>query len=192
MKKTLEKFVLFLNQRYDITPNTLTYIRIFTAPWIALLISRILAGKSLGLAIVTLVFYFLIVSTDFLDGILARAISSKGDSHDHSSGGMFDRLGDKIFIIFVLIPFGLNLFTFIIILAESALAFQAIYSPSNKKQATKSGKLKMVLQTFLIPVLILQVVTNIIPDMVVYAYIIVTIISTCISVYSHYFYFKND
>ena len=105
---------------------------------------------------------------------------------------MLDRLADKILIIFLLIPFGLSLFTFLIILAESILAFQTIYSPSDKKQATNAGKIKMVLQTLLIPILILQAVTNFIPVMVIYTYIIITIIFTYISVYSHYFYYKND
>jgi phosphatidylglycerophosphate synthase len=132
-----------------------------------------------------------VVSTDFLDGLLARAIS-KTEKHDHSHGGMLDRLADKIFIIFLLVSFGLNLFTILIILAESILAFQAIYSPRHRKQATLSGKIKMVLQTLLIPILILQVVTNFLPEMVVYTYIIITIISTYLSVYSHYFYVEND
>ena len=191
MKNHLEKFVLFLHKKYGITPDILTYVRIFAAPWLALLISKILSSKSFTLAIITIILYFLVVSTDLFDGILARAIS-KTENHDHSHGGMLDRLSDKIFIIFMLIPFGLNLFTFLIISAESILAFQAIYSPSDKKQATNVGKIKMVLQTLLIPILILQVVTSFIPDMIVYVYIIITIISTYTSVYSHYFYFKND
>lgn len=191
MKKHLEKFVLFLHKKYGITPDILTYSRIFVAPWLALLISKIISHKSLYLAIITLIIYFLIISTDLLDGILARALPK----NDHSQGGMLDRLADKIFIIFILIPFGFNLFTFLIISAESILAFQALFSPVDKKQAGFPGKIKMVLQTFLIPILILQITTNIIPDMFVYLYIIITIIATYVSVYSHYshfFYFKND
>ena len=191
MLKKLEKFMLLLHKKYGITPDILTYVRIFSAPWLALLVSKIISNKSLMLAIFTLILYILVVATDFLDGILARAIS-KTENHNHSHGGMLDRLADKILIIFMLIPFGLNLFTFLIILAESILAFQAIYSPSHEKQATYAGKIKMVLQAFLIPILILQLVTNFIPEMIVYIYIIITIISTWVSVYSHYFYFKND
>ncbi len=193
MKKTLEKFVLFLHKKYGITPDILTYIRIFSAPWLALFISKILIHKSITLTIIILLFYFLIISTDFLDGILARAIP-ENKHHDHSYGGMLDRLADKILIIFILIPFGFNLFTFLLILAESILAFQALFSPNDKKQALKAGKIKMILQTFLLPILILQAVTNF-PDMVAYLYIILTIIATYVSVYSHYshlFYFKND
>ncbi len=198
-----EKFVLFLHKQYGITPNILTYVRIFAAPWLALLISKIISSKSLILAIFTIVLYIAVVSTDFLDGTLARALSKTparnamhsvagGESHDHSHGGMLDRLSDKILIIFLLIPFGLNLFTFLIILAESMLAFQAIHSTGHRKQAGRAGKIKMVLQTFLIPILILQTVTNFIPEMAVYIYIIITIVFTCVSVYSHYFYLKNE
>ena len=191
MKKNLEKFALFLYKRYGITPDTLTYIRIFSAPWLALLVTKIISGQSFRLAVITIIFYFLVVATDFLDGIIARAIS-KNEAHDHAHGGMLDRISDKILIIFLLIPFGLNLFTFLIILAESMLAFQAIHSPDDKKQATQAGKIKMVLQTFLTPILIINITTNLITEMIVYAYIIITIIFTYVSVYSHYFYIKNE
>jgi len=164
---------------------------VFSAPWLALLVSKIISEKSLTLTLITIILYSLIVLTDLLDGILARAIS-KTENHDHSQGGMLDRLSDKILIIFMLIPFGFNLFTFLIILAESILAFQAIHSPAHKKQAKYVGKIKMVLQTFLIPILILQISINFIPEMIIYTYIIVTIIFTCASVYSHYFDFQND
>src|SRR3989339_229528 len=181
MTRVLEKFVLFLHKKYGITPDILTYARIFSAPWLALLISKILLGKSIAFAIITAILYILIVATDLLDGILARALS-KTKGHDHSFGGMLDRLSDKIFIIFMLIPFGLNLFTFLIILGESMLALQAIKSPSHRKQAGQAGKIKMLLQTFLIPILVLTAVTSFLPEMVLYAYIIITIIATYISV----------
>ena len=191
MKKYLEKYALFLHKKFGITPNGLTYIRIFAAPWLALLISEIIRNKNFLLVIITLILYFKIISTDFLDGILARALPK----NDHIRGGMLDRLADKILIIFLLIPFGLNLFTFLIISGESILALEALYAPNEKKQAGMPGKIKMILQTFLIPILILQIVANIIPDIFVYFYIILTIIATGYSVYSHftdYFYFKNE
>lgn len=190
MQKRLEKFVLHLHKKYGITPDILTYLRIFSAPWLALLVSKILSNKSLVLAIFTVLLYVLIVSTDFLDGILARELS-KTEKHDHTRGGMLDRLSDKIFIIFLLIPFGFNLFTFLIILVESMLAYQAIQAPAEKKQATRVGKMKMILQAVLIPVLILQAATNLIPDMLVYLYIIVVIVFTCASAYSHYSHYLN-
>lgn len=191
MLKDVENSLLFLHKKYGITPDVLTYIRIFAAPWLALLISKILNNKSFTLAIITIILYFLVVITDALDGILARALSKNG-KHDHAHGGMLDRLSDKILIIFLLIPFGLNLYTFLIILAESLLAFQAIFSPDNKKQAVLAGKIKMFLQSFLIPILILKTVTFIVPEMFLYGYIILTIIFSYISVYFHYFYFSND
>ena len=194
IKKSLEKFTLFLHKKYKITPDVLTYIRMFAAPWLALLILKILSSKSLTLTIITLFLYAVIISTDFLDGILARAISKK-EEQTNSYGAMLDRMADKILMIFLLIPFGLNLFTFLIISAESILIFQILFSPLGEKQSTNTGKIKMVLQTFLIPILILNIVTNLIPDIALYAYIIATIIYTYLSVYSHYseyFYFKND
>lgn len=194
IEKKIEKFVLFLHKKYKITPDILTYARIFAAPWLALFISKIISNKSVILAIITILIYIVVVSTDLLDGILARALS-KTKEHDHSYGGMLDRLSDKILIVFLLIPFGFNLFTFLIISAESVLAYHALFSEKSEKQAKYAGKIKMVLQTFLIPILILQITTNFIPEMIIYIYIIATILATIFSVYSHYshyFYIKND
>lgn len=191
IKKHLEKFVMFLYKKYGITPDILTYIRIFSAPWIALLITKIISGESKILTIITVLLYLIIIFTDFLDGILARAIS-KEEKHDHFQGGMIDRLGDKILIILLLIPFGINLFTFLIILAESLLAFQAIHGIAEKKQAGNYGKIKMLFQAFLIPILLLQISFSFLPEMFVYTYIIITIVFSYISVYSHYFYFENE
>lgn len=189
MKNQLEKFTLFLNKKCKVTPNVLTYARVFAAPWLALLISKVLSEESLPLAIFTIFLYFLAVFTDVLDGILARALPAE-KNQNHSFGGMLDRLSDKIFIIFMLIPFGLNLYTFIIILGESLLTYQVIFSPPHQKQAKLSGKIKMVLQTFLIPILLLYNTTSFIPNSILYIYIIFTIIFTFISIYGHYF--KND
>jgi|GEM_PF-2059921 len=191
MIKITEKFVFFLHKKYGITPDILTYVRIFGAPWLALLISKIVSGKSATLTIITILLYLVIIFTDLIDGILARKIS-KTDAHDHSYGGMLDRLGDKILIIFLLIPFGLNLFTFLIILGESLLAYQALHATHDKKQAKIYGKAKMLLQSFLILILVVQTTWNIFPEMFIYTYIIITIIFTYISVYSHYFYFENE
>ncbi len=187
MEKMLKSFVLYLHDKFGITPDILTYTRIFAAPWLALLVSKSISSKSATTALITMALYLLIVSTDFLDGILARNIPE----HDHSHGGMLDRLSDKILIVFTLIPFGLNLFTFLIILAESILAFQAIYAPEDKKQATKTGKAKMVLQALLVPVLLIRVVTGFVPEIFFFAYIFCTIAFTYASIYSHYFYFEK-
>lgn len=193
MKQYLEKFLLFLNKRHGITPDILTYVRIFSAPWLALLISKVISSKSLTFAIITLAIYFLVVATDFLDGILARALP-KEKKHNYAHGGMLDRMSDKILIVFLLIPFGLNLFTFLIISAESILAFHAIFALDDEKAAGQVGKIKMILETFLIPILILMRLTTFIPDFIFYIYIIITIFYTYFSVYSHYsdyFYFEK-
>ncbi len=186
MIKYLELFTLFLYKKYNITPNDLTYIRIFSAPWLALLIGIVLKDHSFSLAIITIILYSLMIVTDLLDGILAREISKTGE-HDHFLGGMIDRIGDKLFVIFMLIPFGLNLFTITIILGESILAWQAINATGKQKQAGKIGKVKMVLQTFLIPILLISQTTSFIPDMLLYFYIILTLVFTYASVYFHYF-----
>ena len=198
MIKKLDKFVLFLYKKYGITPNMLTYTRIFAAPWLALCVSMAISGKNGIFVIFTLLFYIFIISTDFFDGLLARQILKRPahhndnlkvneETHDRAYGGMLDRLSDKILIIFLLIPFGLNLFTFLIIGGESILAYEALPSPSHKKQATGAGKLKMLFQALLIPVLILSNTTNFIPGIVLYSVIILTIILTGNSIYSHYF-----
>jgi hypothetical protein len=190
MKKILEKFLLFSNKKYGITPDILTYIRIFSAPWLALIISKILSGKSLALAIITILIYIKIIAMGFYREILAHAVS-KTESHDRPQEDTLSQISEKILIIFMLIPFGLNLFTFLIILAESVLAFQIIYSPTHEKQANRAEKIKMILQTLLIPILILRAVTNFIPEMTVYGYIIITIIFTYIPIYENYFYFEK-
>lgn len=191
MKKILEKSTLFLHKKYDITPEILSYIKIFSAPWVALLISKIISSKSLTLAILTLLLYILAISTDFIKEILNKTTLHKIEKEDNVEENIFDQIIDRVFIIFILIPFGFNLFTSLIILAESISIFQTLYYPTHKKQINKTEKIKIILQTLLIPILILQTVTNLIPDMAVYVYIIITIIYTCMSVYSKYFYFKD-
>lgn len=185
VKKILAKFVLFLHAQYGVTPNKLTYSRIFAAPWLALLVSKSISQDFGVLTVLTLIFYFLIILTDFLDGVLARELS-QGGTHDHSMGGMLDRLADKMLIIVLLIPFGLNLFTILLIGGESILAYNALRSPDHKKQATKIGKLKMLFQSLLIPALVISRSTNLLPDYGVSIFIIITIILTYASIYSHF------
>jgi phosphatidylglycerophosphate synthase len=182
MKKILEKFAFFLHKKYGITPDILTQIKIFTAPWLALLMVKVVSGKSLRLAIVIIILYILAVATDFFSKILTRTIPQEN---------ILSQISGKILIIFCLIPFGFNLFTFFIVLAESVLVFQTIHSPGHREPASRIEKIKMVLQTLLIPILILQVVTSIIPEMIVYLYIIATIVFTYIPIYSRFFYFEK-
>lgn len=190
MKNILSKFTLFLQKKYNLTPVAFSYIRIFAAPWLALLISKILDSKSLKLGVIALVLYFLVIATHWL----RKSLIHSTENYSDNEGDKLDLLSDKIFIIFILIPFGFNLFTFLIILAESILAFQAIHSPHHINETKNTEKIKIVLQAFLIPVLILQLVTNLIPDMLVYVYIILAILATYVSLFkhfSHYFYVKK-
>lgn len=182
MRKIFEKFIFFLHKKYGITPDILTYIKIFAAPWLALCIARVLSGKSLKFAIVIVILYILVVATDFFEQIPTRTVPEEN---------ILNQISGKILIIFALIPFGLNLFTFLIVLAESILTFQVIHSPSHEKQASRTEKTKIILQMLLIPVLIMQVVTNFIPEIVIYLYIIITIIFTYIPIYSRFFYFEK-
>ena len=194
MKELIKKFILTLHEKYGIIPSILTYIKIFSAPWLALLISKILLDKSSALTIFTLIIYILIISTSFLNKILEQKIS-KIEKKKYQNQDILDSLSDKILIIFILIPFGLNLFTFLIISAESILALQILYSINYKKQKDIYTKIKIILQALLIPILILQVITGFVPEMAIYTYIIITIIFTYASLYSHfsdYFYFKNE
>ncbi len=190
MIHSLEKFVSFLHKKYGITPEILTYIKIFGAPWLALLISKVLSSKSLLLAIIVLIFYIALVATSFLEKPLSE-IASKKEKKDYSSDNMLSHLSNKILIIFALIPFGLNLFTFLLISAESIFVFQAIFLPESKKPSDKNEVTKIILQILLIPILILQAATSFVPELVIYIYILIVIISTYFSIYSHFFYFKE-
>ena len=129
MYKTLDVFFqkisLFFHNMFGVTPNGLSYSRIFAAPWLMLLIIETLNTKSITLGIVTVVGYTLIVATDALDGPLARALAKQPDIlHNAEKGGVLDRISDKLLIVFGLIPFGINIvfryFTKIPIKGETA------------------------------------------------------------------------
>ena len=184
MKKILEKTVLYLHKKYGITSETLSYARMFAAPWLALLISKVILDGSFAIGIITLLLYLGAVKTSFLGKILIHTLPKK-EGGDNWHEETLDKIGDKVLIIFTLIPFGLNLFTFAIILAESVLLFKAIHSTSHKK-ANRAETVKMILQALLIPILLLEITTNLVPEMVLYAYIIITIVATYIPIYSYY------
>ncbi len=191
VKKISEKFILFLNKKYGITPDVLVYIKIFSAPLLALLISKVISNRSLLLAIIVLIIYIKVVAIDFYAEILAHMAKEKNNT-DHLYGSILDKMSGKILLILVLIPFGLNLYTFLIILAESIWVFQNIHSPLYEKQrASRAEKIKIWLQIVLIPILILQRTTSFIPGMLVYLYIITTIVFTYIPIYTNYFYFEK-
>ncbi|MCF7834111.1 MAG: CDP-alcohol phosphatidyltransferase family protein [Candidatus Pacebacteria bacterium] len=190
MKKHTEKIALYLHNEYGISPNMLSYSRIFSAPWLALGAMSILKNESTFLLILFLILYFIAVLTDYMDGVLARYLQKTGE-HNVFFGGRLDRIADKIFIIFLLIPFGSNLFTILIILGESLLAYHSLVAVGPETQAKKIGKIKMVLQITLIPFLLIYSTTSFIPAMFLYSYLTLTVIFTFMSAYHHFFKYKN-
>lgn len=194
MYKTLDMFLqrisLFFHNVFGVTPNGLSYARIFATPWIVLLIVETLSTKSVALGIATVVIYALVVFTDALDGSLARALRAKrqGISHDAEKGGALDRISDKILIVFGLIPFGINTYAVIIIFGESLLAYEALLFGSTKsKQATYIGKIKMFLQTFLIPLILFEVLfANKMLSTAVFVLFPAAALFTALSVWFHY------
>ena len=191
-EKIFQKIGLFLYHRFHITPNGLSYSRIFATPWIVLLIAESIKAQSVYLGIITVVMYTSVVLTDAIDGPLARALilseQEQDHPHDMKHGAILDRISDKILIVFCLIPFGMNIFIILIIFGESMLAYQALLSKTLKrKQATQVGKIKMLLQTVLVPVMLLAYVTknNIFVESV-NILLAITAIFTLLSVISHY------
>lgn len=147
---------MFLHRTIGITPNGLSLVRIFLTPWITLLLIETLARGSVSLAVASVSLYALVALTDLFDGPLARAlVAEEPHSHDVGYGGALDRISDKLLIVFSLVPFGANPFLVAIIIGESALLYQALHATSTKKkQATYIGKIKMNLQTLLMPILL--------------------------------------
>jgi phosphatidylglycerophosphate synthase len=185
----LRKVALFIHKKTGLSPNILSLMRIFLSPWIALLVIESLRKESVPLALFSIGLYFVIVVTDIFDGPLARAINDKKEhAHDVGYGGMLDRVSDKMLIVFSLVPFGVGPVTAAIIIGESFLGYQALHAKTVKeKQATSVGKIKMALQTFLMPLLLLDIF--VVGDMFrlfVFAYAVLTVFFTFSSVWSHY------
>lgn len=191
-EKIFREIGLFLHDHFHVTPNGLSHARIFATPWIVLLIVESIKAQSIFLGVITIVIYTGVVLTDAIDGPLARALSrSKQDPnhpHDMKPGAILDRISDKLLIVFCLIPFGVNVFIVLIIFGEGLLAYQALLSKTLKrKQATYVGKIKMLLQTILIPImLIAYVIGNNTMDIAVNVLLVTTAIFTLLSVISHY------
>ena len=164
-------------------------MRVFLTPWIALLLIETLKKESFALAIVVLVLYLLAVLTDLFDGPLARAMQEEGDiTHNIGYGGVLDRVSDKFLIVFSLVPFGANPLIITIIIGESLLLYQTLHAKTiKKKQATSAGKTKMLLQTFLMPLLLVNIFyENEVFAVVVTSYMTITVFFTVLSVVSHY------
>jgi phosphatidylglycerophosphate synthase len=189
-EKILRKVAWRLRSLIGISPNGLSFVRVFGTPWIAILLIETLSRESVLLAILTIVLYSLIVLTDLFDGPLARAIQTKSGvaAHDSGYGGVLDRVSDKLLIVFSLVPFGAHPLIVVIITGESFLLYQALHAQSKKKkQATYVGKIKMLLQTFLLPLLLAEMfIMNPIYIPAVNAYMALTVIFTALSVVSHY------
>lgn len=190
-ERILQKVGLFLYGTFGVSPNGLSMVRIFGTPWVALLVTESIKRHSAVLAILTIVSYVAVVLTDLVDGPLARAIAADPDStRDVGYGGALDRISDKLLIVFSLIPFGTNPYIVAIIIGESILLHQALFAKTTKaKQATYIGKIKMVLQTFLMPIILLGVFAGGSSNTVslgITAYAALTTLFTFLSVLSHY------
>lgn len=172
-----------------ITPNGLSLLRIFFTPWIALLIIETLRTESVLLFWLTIGVYFFAVLTDLFDGPMARAmVARSAESHDVGYGGVLDRISDKLIIVFSLIPFGFDPFIVLIILGESMLLYQALHATTTKaKQAVNIGKIKMTLQTFLMPLLLFSTIyKDVLSPKCIVVFLGLVVLFTFFSVVTHY------
>ncbi len=188
-EKILRKIALQLRSLTGISPNDLSFARVFLAPWITLLLIETLGRENIKIAVATIILYMFVVLTDLFDGPLARAMQEDGkNTHDVGYGGVLDRVGDKLLIVFSLVVFGAHPLIVLIIIGESLLAYQALHAKTTKKkQATYAGKIKMLLQTFLMPLLLVNVFyENETFALVVTLYMVIATIFTGMSVVSHY------
>ena len=180
---------MFLHKKLRVTPNGLCFARIFMTPWIMIGIVETIRTGNEWWYVYTIVLYFFAVITDFFDGPLARALAQRtSGEYDYGYGGMLDRISDKVLVIGSLIPFGFDVFVSAIIVGESILMYQALFAASAKsKQATAIGKIKMGMQTFVLP---LMLSTIFFPVINTYHgiewYLGTVILFTFLSVISHY------
>ena len=100
-EKVLRKISLRLKKLTGISPNNLSFIRVFLTPWITLSLIEALERDSVTFAITALSLYLIAVLTDLFDGPLARAVQEEGDTkHNVGYGGVLDRVSDKLLIVF--------------------------------------------------------------------------------------------
>lgn len=186
-ERVLRQVGMWLHKTTGITPNGLSLLRIFLTPWITLLIIETIRTMSVSYAVAAIVLYFFAVLTDLFDGPLARALVAEGNTeHDVGYGGALDRVSDKLIIVFSLVPFGLNVYVAAIILGESVLLYQALHAKTTKKkQATYVGKIKMTLQTMLMPLLMVSMFVPVHPYGVT-GFMMLVVLFTILSVVSHY------
>ncbi len=145
--KAKERFLIFLSKKYIpriVTPNLLSWLRIFLALIIIPMLFQVSEWKKLIIAV-----FIISGITDAFDGPIARAWKMES-----KKGAFLDRLGDKILIcplaariiwqydkFLVLILIGAEFFS--IILAISAMKKQI---PSQVTNSNLFGKWKMFFQ----------------------------------------------
>jgi len=148
-----------------VTPNHLTIFRFLTVPFVVLFIADGQYGLGLALFVVS-------AFTDALDGALARTTNQITDW-----GKMFDPLADKLLIgsvVAVVVSKYINVYlAFVIISIEAILILSAYYRKKYKNmviQAERTGKLKMVLQSFGVGFILLYLIFPYSPLLVVAEY----------------------
>jgi len=152
--KILKKTVLWLIPR-GVTPNMISWLRFLSVPVVGYFLW--VADYSVALPL-----FFISASSDALDGAMARTRNQITDF-----GKLFDPLADKLLIAtaaLTLIPRFLDwdivlAIVFIDLFLISSGYFQKLYY-GQVIQAENTGKIKMILQSFGIGVLLLYALTS--------------------------------
>lgn len=173
-------------------PNLLTVFRIFSIPIIILC----LLPQTVFFNWVALIFYGFACITDFFDGFLARRFSVES-----SFGKFFDPVADKILVIsviFILVAIskidGLLIYpSLIIIIREVFVSGLRDSAPNNLSNlnVTKLSKVKTLLQMFSLAFLIIGEDFKLINGLFMIGQIGIWI-SSLITIYTGYIYFKNN
>ena len=155
----LTRLSWWLHQVAYVTPHGLSLSRPLGAVISVLLIFVALKQPSALLVSFTFVLYGILILTDALDGPLAREMQRLGiydTSKYRIRGEVLDRICDKIFIIVHLLPFHPIGIPFCI--GEAYLAWLALRPDNHDKKAKWPGKLKMIGECFLVPMLFIHTV----------------------------------
>ena len=173
-------------------PNLLTVFRIFSIPIIILC----LLPQTVFFNWVALIFYGFACITDFFDGFLARRFSVES-----SFGKFFDPVADKILVIsviFILVAIskidGLLIYPSLIIIIREVLVSGLRDSAPNdlsNLNVTKLSKVKTLLQMFSLAFLIIGEDFKLINGLFMIGQIGIWI-SSLITIYTGYIYFKNN
>jgi len=160
-----------------VTPNQITIFRFFTVPFVAYFVYR-------GIYLPALILFAISAFTDALDGALARTTNRITEW-----GKTFDPLADKILIgltTIMLVPRYLGINLAIVILAIDMLLIGSAYFFKNTRgkhiRANWWGKIKMILQSLGVSVLLLYAVVSIpiillVAQYLLYASVIFAVIS---------------